>query len=699
MRINTIKIISKKKLFILSSFLISIVGSVFYSDATNKVSTYYMGSKSELSGYIDDELPPAIKANVALDSSIPAGTILYRHLHQKVTYYSPVPYPSIKGTSYENKDKKFREWGPWDMDENRTAYKEGSSYATHFIPSSYKYDYVTLKKGASVYVAYVNSSGSDVSGLYGTVAKETKVRVRSITNYSAGSGLCVYFDLGDVSINRGSSTITPAVKIGRVSMSTSNVGTKEGYKLVYNMNIGGTNQNSHDNFSLYGQYSDTTDSSHKYLEIGKWKNPSYADYGMAGLSGEWKCLGFNAKGEPLYNPYYASKSLMYRGNSPLKDYDFRYTPWNANDSKSGETEYKKTEASEYFPERTVYDIDSSGKYLEDKKKVIRKLFNDGKLTRKSNNLETDVNDMLNRVSFITHPSRESVILMVQRRGSLATRNFLVENEINDIYLHSIIIKDTNGSQIGSYTYSINTGKYTMSEAWVKAGNKYTVEVYLGNANGNTLVASKSHAQIGLVNNHAGVIDMPYGSTYDNQSKEVSGGMSASKGAKSPTITFTITAPSESDNVDFFDVYGYVGYKHAGTDNMNYDNDLGSVRLNINGTEYGEQHQYKNGNLVAKKIELLDSNGNVAYSYTRGANSPTVNKILPLNSYTVRFTIINEGDNVQYRTKSQGYWANEFNWIPGTWGSWTNINCSISNNFEYTRICSAVSNDTVNSVPR
>lgn len=692
------KINNKNKLFLLSSFLISLIGFNTYSEATNKVSTYYLGSKAELTGFIDEELPPAIIANVALDSSIPAGTILYRQQHLNVTYYSPVPYPSIKGTQYENTNKAFREWGPWDMDENRVAYKEGSSYPLHFIPSSYKYDYVTLKKGATVSVPYLNTSGGDTTGTYGTISADTKVKVKSITNYSAGSGLCVYFDITGVPITR-SSTYTPSVKIGRVVINSTNVGTKENYREIFKT-VDSAYQNAYDNFSLYGQYKDTTDSSHETIEPGKWTNPSYADYGMAGVSGEWKCLGFNSKGEILYNPYYASKSLMFRGNAPLAEYDFRYTPWNPNDSMSGESEKNKQDAYNTFPERTVYDIDASGKYNADKRRLVEKLFTSGKLKRKKATLAEDVTDMLNRITFITHPSRESAVMMVQRRFGTATRRFMVENDINDIYLHSIIVKDTNGTQIGSYSYDINTGNSTMKEGWVKPGVNYKVEVYLGNANNNTLVSTKNHAQIGLVNNHVAVLSMPYGSTYKNQSNESSGRIASTKASKSPAIVFDITAPAESDNVDFFDVYGYVGYKHSGADNMNFSNDVGRVRLNINGTNYGEVTQHSYGDLVAKKIELIDSNGNTAYSFTRGESSPSINKVLPYTSYNVRFTIVNEKDNVESRTKSRGYWhSNGIDWIPGTWGAWTKKTSNISASFSCTRSGSTASSDTVNLLPR
>lgn len=689
------KMSKKNKLFLLSNFLISVISSTIYSYATDKVSNYYYGNKSELSGFIDEELPPAIKANVMLDSSIPAETILYRHQYINMTYYSPVPPSVIKGTKYENSNKSFREWGPWDMDLNREAYKEGANYDLYFIPSSYTYKYVTLKAGAKVYAPKVGSTGADSTVLYGTVKSDTRIKVKSITNYPGGSGLCVYFDLTQVPITRGNDNFTPGVNIGRVPISNSTVTNKEGYAEIFNSNAG-ANQAVFNNFSYYGVYSDTTDASHENIEPGRWTNPSYAKYGTAGLSGEWNYIGFNSKGEPLTNPYFASESLMFRGNAPLSQYDFRYTPWNPNDSYSGESEVDKSTAYSRFPELTVYDTDS--KYNADKREVVRKLFTSGKLNRKFSNIEDDITYMMNRISFRSHPTRESAIMTVQRRGANATRSFMVENKINDIYLHSIIVKDMSGKQVGSYVYNIDTNKYTTSSGWVKGGEKYTVEVYLANANGNTLVSNKTQAQIGMLYNHATVLSTPYGSVSNGQEKEISSKISASKGAKSPAITFTITAPSENE-VDFFDVYGYVGFKHSGTDNMNYTNDVGFVRLNINDVNDEGGTQYKNGDLVAKKIELIDSKGNIAYSYTRGDSSPTVNKVLPLNSYTVRFTIVNEGDAVQYRTKEKGYWADSFNWIPGKWGAWKDLNCNISNNFEYTRIGSAVSNNTINSVPR
>lgn len=335
------KISKKNKLFLLSSFLISVISSTICSYATNRVSTYYYGSKSELTGFIDEELPPAIKANVALDSSIPAGTILYRHQYINMTYYSPVPPAVIKGTKYENSNKSFREWGPWDMDVNREAYKEGANYDLYFIPSSYTYKYVTLKAGAKVYAPKVSSTGADSTVLYGTVKSDTRVKVKSVTNYPGGSGLCVYFDLTQVPITRGSDNFTPGVNIGRVAISTSTVTNKEGYTEIFNSNAG-ANQAVFNNFSYYGVYSDTTDSSHENIEPGRWTNPSYAKYGTAGLSGEWNYIGFNSKGEPLVNPYFASESLMFRGNAPLAQYDFRYTPWNPNDSYSGDKkQFKK----------------------------------------------------------------------------------------------------------------------------------------------------------------------------------------------------------------------------------------------------------------------------------------------------------------------------------------------------------------------
>lgn len=677
-------------MFILFGSLLSSLYTHNVSYASKAVPYYYEGTASEYSAFIDPEVPPAIKLTQTVDG-MPAGTVLYRTQYLDFTYYSPVTPEKLRGTNKEVNPVKYRQWGPWDMPSNQVAYEESvsGSVVPGFIPSSYIYTSVTIPKGTSVEGVKVNSSGTDYRTILGTLSSAYTGKVKSVTNYKGVNDPHIYFDLSGTNLaGKGD------VNVGRVPVTKATVSGKT--NLYYS-----DSRAIYTRFPKYGVYSDSatkktntlTDASHQNIEKGKWVNPSYAPYGLAGLNGEWFRLGYNADGDPLINPYHPNTSLYFRGNADLKDYDFRYTPWNGSDS-NGETELKKAEAYKQFPARTKYDTQS--KYYNARYALVKKLFDDGVLTRKKSTLDADIKDMLTRISFRNHPENEATLLQVQRKSSTTMRTFTVFNELSEVYLHSMSVTDSSGKEVASYSYDINTKKITRKDGTgIKAGEKYTVKVYLGNAKNRSVIATKNQAQIGLKSNYKAFNSLPITSTTNTQSKEVSNTMGSTKGSKSSAMTFTITAPQ---NADFFDIYGYVGDKHLGTDNFDESNDVGRVRLVINSNMDKEQYDYSYADLVAKKIELLDNSGNIVYSYTRGASSPSINNaIVPGTTYDIRYTIVNEGNDAKYRVKSAGYWDGN-NWIPGKWGNWQYYDCQASLNYNYKRIGSAPSTSDKDVVP-
>lgn len=681
----------------LKNGLIIILGTLAYSlysyntSYATKTEPYYFGVKaSEYEGFVDEDIPPAVRLIKSVDG-MPVGTILYKTQYLNFTYYTPATPKELQGTDKEDNPTKYRKWGPWEMPGNQVAYEESvaGTIVPGFIPSSYTYSKVTIAKGSTIEGIKTNSLGVDYRVELGTLTSAFTGKPKSITNYKASGDPHIYFNLSGTNLKGKGS-----VDIGRIPVASATVSGK--INLYYS-----DTRPIYDNFSKYGRYSDSTevetsilsDSSHENIELGKWLNPSYAPYDLAGKKGEWKLLGYNSDGDPVTNPYSLDESLYFRGNSAVKDYDIRYTPWNPNDDKDGETETKKVEASEFFPALTRFDTDK--KFYDLKYELIKRLFNEGLFKRKLSTLDDDIKDMLKRVSFRNHPVHESTVIRVQRRIGTSTRFFTVFNELSDMYLHSMSVTDSSGTTVASYSYNVKTGVVTKKDGeGIIAGEKYTVKVYLGNAKNKAILATKNQAEIGLKSNYKDFEFLPISSTTDTQSKEVANTIGDTKGSKSSVIKFTITAP----NADFFDIYGYVGYKHLGTDNLDESNDVGRIRMNINGTDYTEQYEYSHADLVAKKIEFLDENGNIAYSYTRGASSPSINNaIIPGKSYTIKYTIVNEGNEAKYRVRSAGSWSGN-NWIPGSWGGWIYYDCYVNSRYAYTRIGSNTlnANDVVPS---
>ena len=661
---------------------------------SSKVEPYYWsGTESEYSGFVDPDVPPAIKLKKSIDG-MPAGTILYRTEYRDFTYYCPVTPDELKNTHLELNPKKYRKWGPWDMPINQIAYQETvvGNVVPGFIPSSYTYTSVTIPKGTTIEGIKVNSDGSDYRTTLGTLTSSYTGKIKSVTNYKGLNDPHVYFDLSNTNLAG-----VGAVNIGRVPVSK--ITTKGKINFYYN-----DIRPVYDNFAKYGKYGDKeftninviSEDSHTYVEKGKWVNPSYAPYDLGGKNGEWVYLGYNADGDALKNPYAIDTSLYFRGNSAVREYDMRYTPWNPNDSKEGEQEYKKVFASQVFGKLTKYDTNS--KYYNTKYNLIKSLIENGVFNRRSNlTLKQDVEDMLNRVSFQNHPINEASVMMVQRRMNESTRYITMFNELGDIYMHSMIVKDKEGNIVASYTYDINTGKATRKDGEkIKAGEEYTVEVYFGNAKNRDIIATKNQAQLGLKSNHKGYDDLIFADTTDTQIKEIANTMTGTKGSKSSAMTFTITAP----DADFFDIYGYIGYKHMGTDNLDYTNDTGRVRMNINDVlGESEEIEVSKADLVAKKIELLDNNNNIIYSYTRGDDKASVDKgITPGVAYNIRYTIVNEGDDAKYRVKPAGEWKGD-EWVKGEWSDWKYYETSVNLKYRYSSIGSnnsSGSNDSVSS---
>ena len=293
---------------------------------SSRVEPYYFDSNaSKYKDYTDADVPPAIRLTQSVDG-MPAGTILYRTQYLDITYYSPVAPAYLQDTEHESEiNKKYRLWGPWDMPLNQVGHIESTSSSSplHYIVNSYTYKTLTIKSGASIDVLKENGT---VLNNWGSFTSNTKVSVRAVSKYY-GQITHVYFSLDglDGSIKK-SSTIKPEGNVGRVALDNTSNRSK---KLQIWHEATGDNskfQSVYDNFAHYGNYALNVDS-HEFIEEGKWVNSSGASkYKLEGEAGEWEHLGYNANADPLFNPYYPSDSLHFRGCMDAKYYDWRDNP-------------------------------------------------------------------------------------------------------------------------------------------------------------------------------------------------------------------------------------------------------------------------------------------------------------------------------------------------------------------------------------
>lgn len=604
------------KKYILPSFMMFAFSQSVVSNAAD-VTPVYLGKGSD---YVDSDVPPAIKLNEAVDG-LEKGTYLYRVKHKNLYYYTPVTPREYRDTKYEpavNKEK-YRNWGPWEMGKNNVGLTTASNKKYH--------KKVTIKAGTKVEGPV--SSTSNASTIIGTLSSSISVYVRAHTSYTSGD--YVYFSLEGTPYNGKNMENIGRVKADRIS-------TNEEPEDVFR-----TSSTLAKNFSYLANYKDTTDSSHIYLEDGQWKNASNAPGGLAGKYGEWSYLGYNSKGEPLGNPYFPSNSLHYKGCSEIKNYDWRSNP---------------------FSEKSTFDGDA---YSSDRYNLIKKLLDKGILGYTGTSdaqKDADIKNYMKKFSFLTHPSKDTAVLKGKRTVNDQTRLFSVENSPGDLYIANIDVYDGN-TKVAYYSYDIKNGEATQKNGSnIVQGKTYRVEVKLGNAVKRKILARKNQATIGITK-ESKYLDLSKLSTRDLtgvKNGETSSNTIGSKiGDKSEAISFSVKAPTDAE---VFDIYALVGNNHNGTDNFDYNNDAGFIRMytkeaNTSSTEI----VLKKANLKATGIELLDPSNNDKVVYSSSGNI-TNTAIIPRKSYKIRYTMKNVGDKPTIKTKTSGSESADGTWTPG-----------------------------------
>ena len=672
------------KKHLLSAFLAtaSILGfwpgntlSAYAASSSAKTEPYFFGeTDSQNKDYTDDALAPAVKLLKSVDG-MPAGTLLYRTQYLDMTYYSPIAPAHLQDTKHEPEaNKKYRLWGPWDMVVNQTGHvdKNVSYSPLHYFTNSYTMKNVTAIGTAKFDI--ITEDGTIIKD-WGTFKKNTVLNVRAVTKYYNDLAY-VYFSLDGLdNVIKTSSSAKPDGNVGRVMLgNTTNRGDKIQISRVAS-DADAQFQSIYDNFILMGSYKLNV-RSHEFLEPGKWVNSSgAAKYNLDGKNGEWSHIGYNADGDALINPYFPSISLHFRGCMEPKYYDWRDTPWSG--TKSDE-----------FPALTIYDKES--RFDAAKRNVIKK-FLELDLLSGSANSTSDINKYLNIFSFRNHPEHDLVIALGQRRGSGAKRMLTYNNEISDLYLAAIKVYD-GSTLVASYEYDINTKKVTRKEGTnIIGGRDYRVEVYMGNAKNKKIIAKKNQTHLGYKVNSKAYSSLPTTLLDNVWSKEATNSIGATKGSISKAYSYIVTAPR---GAQFFDIYGYVGELHWGSDNLDTTNDIGRVRMTI--LEDEEEDDSNNierseADLVAKKIELINSKKEVVYSFTRGDKKPSIKKaIVPGETYHFRYTIVNEGDDAKYRTKIPGRWEGS-KWIAPTWSDWKYDKYEVSITHKHKRIVSGPNN--------
>ena len=597
---------------LLSSFVIFAFSPSVMSEAVS-VTNIYLGKNS---AYVDSDVPPAIKLNAAYDG-LAAGTYLYRVYWQDIAYYTPVTPKRYQDTSYEpQENKQYRNWGPWNMGKNKTQMDE--------IKSNKKY-YNKVKIPSGTMVQGPSSTNVNSSINIGRLSSSIEVYVRAYTKFNS-SGPFVYFSLVGTQFEGANSQ-----NIGRVLASS--IQTNETPTTVFR-----SGSYLKERFSYLGKYADTTDSSHRYLEKGKWKNSSSAPDGLANQYGEWCYIGYNSKGEPLSNPYFPSTELHFLGSSEIKYYDWRTNP---------------------FSTKSTFDGDA---YLSARKELIERLLDNGTLTY-TGNKQTAITNWTKKFTFLTHPTKDTAILMGMRTANEHTRDFAVVNPPGDLYLSSLEVYD-GSTKVASYTYNISTGARTRSNGRdIIPGKTYTVKVKIGNGSNRAILASKNEALVGITK-ESKFLDLETLSSRqlsNIQSRGDTKSIGSNKGNTSDYITFNVTAPT---NTQVFDIYGMVGESHDGTDNMENTNDSGFVRMYTTLAPSVEvQITTGSANLKATSIELLDaSNNSVVYSSAGGV---TKTAIIPGKSYKIRYNIKNTGGRPTVTTTRPGSEAADGTWTPAT----------------------------------
>lgn len=630
---------SKNKIIFLRKIFI-VINGIFLSTNISyalRVEPYY---DSELESVFEDkEVPATLK--VLEDSEkdgIKKGDILYRNSYKDLDYYSPIPPSTVKK---DLNNGRHAGWGPWKMDANK-VYRG--------IETTYYYQYGRLTKQS-----VVETDDGTVGGAQsvGTLPAGTNIEILGIRNKY------VYFDM---SKHSGLSKLG-TTGIGRVSENNIQ-STSSRISLVYT----GYSDRSKpliSNFKPIGKYQNNMRSFLKGVVPGHYVNPNRTDVpiDIRGKNGEWRYLGYNAKGEPLDNPYFTTDASNFYNISTLAGYPLRYTPWNPNDNDPNGGETIKQQAYDRFLIRGgSYQYDVESKYQAIKREVINRLVREGHITSQS--------DYINRLSLKTHPAKQPTILLGQMKNAVNYRVGILplESGLRDIYIKKMTIyEQESNKKVAQWSCDINGG-CPATRGTVKKNGLYSVEIILSNGANSYMIKDTLESQFGFIYNASNVYnDLPFFKTFNRKTMR-----NGNKGSMYSTIN-SDSAPFRENfyvsTTGTIDIYGYVGSSHNGVDNLKYHNDLGVIRLSVvediinedddntceitnNGTKKicGKGDMYPYGVKIFSKTE----NGKWVYYKTINGISPDVpiTGLIPGYEYRLVYNMLYDGDEIL-----------EYTWIP------------------------------------
>lgn len=627
---------------------ISILSSIFFvclSINADALRTEPYRAPGQKDGFYDKDVPSAIILLEAGDG-MDAGTVLYRHIHEDIDYYSPVTPQQIKGTSADVNNGKYDNWGPWDMPGNKKS---------HNVKSTRNYTYAKTTKTVTIYTNISETSNNHKN--IGTLPANTELTVLSRWNPTN----LLFFDLSPFpSLASKSSTGVGMIKLNNGGVSLSGE--------QYVMHSGWENKTILQNFKKMAKYGNNASTDFKNLENGRYVNPAHAPADVRGKFGEWRLIGYNAQGEPLDNPYFPADELYYTGNSAMWGYPWRLTPWNPNDREDSVESDTQEAYAEFSYGKTGFPYDN-GSFDYHKKEAVKRLHAMGQLKPSSPDDSTLMN-MVRRLSLQTHPVKQSIIFNGQDKRSAHNRTaFLPNYNLRDLYVHSIVVIDEETNSVVATYNGTLAGKAPYTTGTIQKGRTYVAKVYLANGANSDMLVTSLQSQIGFTYNSSAVnMDMPFGSTYNTQAsiRGNKGGIKGTTGSKSESFDFRFSV--DSSQTGHIDLYGFVGKEHQGVDNLTYTNDVGAIRLYIGSmppppvntsctiTNGGNTKICGGGDLrpLAIKIFSKTENGKLVYQHNYGESSPvTQSAMIPGYEYRVVYNGIYEGTTIL-----------EYDWIPG-----------------------------------
>lgn len=641
----------KKIICLISSVLCVATGYLVSESQVNaQVSIVEYNFKGVSDAYKDSETPPAYR--IYGSPYFNDGTIMYKNSYRGVTYYSPKPPAQNQEALLESRE--YLNWGFWDFTLNNNTIHNGAVIGDDVLfESSIHYEQAKIKRNTSVQGVKVGDHTNTYYNL-GTIPAGTIVDVLSVTNYGETR---VYFSLHGLKDINGN----PLLKDGYLDVGRVPVGYVEPIgptKKIYfpeSANRKNPARKVYDNFKPYSKKAQfLNDSSHKNLEASTFQVPnlSYDPYGISGKFGEWRYLGVNAQGQPVPNPYFPSDSLHFTGNTGMKYYNWRQTPWDESDAESGERatysgqerlNLLKQDADAFKMEFGQPGAYNGPSYWNDKKSIIQNFVNSGEL-------EGNIDRVTNQFMLTTNPRRDTAIFVGQQKNNTVSRRVVYLTELRDLYIHSIVVKDTRGNTVATGYGDLN-GNFNVSNGSVplKRGGQYVASIVIANGSNSPMIKNTLQANFGYAydnntfDSKRPLYNLPF---RDSMSIGNKGGLTSVIHSTSSEFQFSFNIPSDY-NKSFIDLYGYVGESHTGVDNLNYSNDTGSMRLNVSSEPYNPP-----GDIEVSKIELIDSKGEVVFRKNADGSEPIKKAPKPGQSYSIKYTAKYTGEDKLY-----------FEWVP------------------------------------